>query len=139
MKYLIIFITSFLFAFEVEFVDTQTINIIPNQKAILLKTKKPLTIDYTPLIHTKKGIVLLNYQKADEFVRNDLYFNGEIKDINIAILEIDKIRDKTIQKLNKYYKNCKLKKIIFLENQYKTIYFKAINLKITLKVILNCY
>jgi len=107
MKYLIIFIIScsFLFGFDVFFDDYYQKTIFPDKKAILLETKKPIQINYSPKIYTKKGIVLLNYDSADQFVRNDLYFNGNIKDIKIGILNIDKIRNKIISRLNKYYKN----------------------------------
>ena len=138
MKYLILFFTTLLFSFEVQFNDTQNVEIFPNQKAILLQTQKPININYSPKIFTEKGIVLLNYDNADDFVRNDLYFNGKIKDINIAILNIDKVRNKIIQKLNKYYNNCTLKKITFDNYSYKKIYFSPKILKITSKIVLEC-
>jgi len=137
MKYLILFFFSSLFCFEVEFYDVQNIDIFPLKKVILLKTNKPIFLNYNHIIRTKKGVLLLNYEKADEFVRNDLYFNGEIQDIKIGILDIDKIRNQIIIRLNKYYKNCEIKKIIFLGN-YKKIYFKPTFLKIKSKVILDC-
>ena len=138
MKYLILFFTTLLFSFEVQFNDTQNVEIFPNQKAILLQTQKPINIKYSPKIYTKKGIVLLNYEKADQFVRNELYFNGDIKNINIALINIDKIRNTIIEKLNKSYKRCKLKTIIFAKNTNKTIYFSPKLLKINSKIILKC-
>jgi hypothetical protein len=140
MKYLIIFIIScsFLFGFDVFFDDYYQKTIFPDKKAILLETKKPIQINYSPKIYTKKGIVLLNYDSADQFVRNDLYFNGNIKDIKIGILNIDKIRNKIISRLNKYYKNCKLKKIEFKDDLKKNIFFTPTTIIIHSQVTLDC-
>jgi len=138
MRYLILFITSFLFAFEVEFIQTKQINIFPDKDAILLVTKKPIQIDYEPKFYTKKGIVLLDYDKADQFVRNDLYFDGEVKNVKISTLDIDRIRNEMILKLNKYYKNCKLKKILFDDSTIQKIYFKPTNLSLKANIILEC-
>jgi len=139
MKYLILFIASFLLAFEVEFTKEYKTTIFPKTKAILLETKQPIQINYSPKIYTQKGIILLNYANADQFVRNDLYFNGKIKDIKIATINIDKIRNKMILDINRYYKNCKLKKIIFKDSIIKNIYFKPTNIEIKANVILNCH
>ena len=140
MKYLITFIISysFLFGFDVFFDDYYQKTIFPDKKAILLETKKPIQINYSPKIYTKKGIVLLNYDSADQFVRNDLYFNGNIKDIKIGILNIDKIRNKIISRLNKYYKNCKLKKIEFKDDLKKNIFFTPTTIIIHSQVTLDC-
>jgi len=137
MKYLIIFLASFLLAFDVEFNDTFTKFITPNQKAILLT--KPISINYTPKIYTQKGVVLLNYDKADEFIRNDFYIpNGvDIKDIKIAIFDINSFRYEIIKKLKNKYKTCKIKKIIFL-NSPKKLYFNPTTIKIDTKISLNC-
>jgi len=139
MKFLILFITTFLFGFKVEFNNIQKIHLFPDKKAILLETTKPIKIDYSPKIYTSKGIILLNYKKADEFVRNNLYFNGSIKNINIAIFNINENRNLIIQKLNKYYKKCNIDKIIFKDNFYEKVYFTPKILKINSKIILECY
>jgi len=141
MKYLIIFIMScsFLFGFDVFFDDYYQKTIFPDKKAILLETKKPIQIDYSPKIYTKKGIILLNYDNADEFVRNDLYFNGTIKDVNIGILNIDKIRNEIIQRLNKHYKKCTLKKIKFKDNTENKVFFAPTTIVIHTKVTLDCH
>jgi len=138
MRYLyLIFLTTFLLGFEVTFTEKDKISIFLDKKAILLKTKTPIKIDYSPKIYTEKGILLLNYDNADEFVRNSLYFNGQIKDIKIGILDIDKIRNRIIKKIEKKYQKCNIKKIIFL-NSYKKVYFKPTFLDIKSKVILDC-
>ena len=137
MKYLFIFIASFLLAFEVEFNDSFTKFITPNQKAILLT--KPIKINYNPKIYTQKGVVLLNYDKADEFIRNDFYLpNGvDVKDVKIAIFDIDRFRYKIIQNLEKKYSKCKIKKIIFT-NTFPKVYFKPTKIKLNSKVKLEC-
>jgi len=137
MKFLIVFITSFLFGFDVEFNDSFFKFITPNQKAILLT--KPIQIEYNPKIYTPKGVVLLNYEKADNFIRNDFYLpNGvKLKEINIAIFDIDKFRNQTIKTLKQKYKNCNIKKIIFLNNLNK-IYFKQTKIELKIKTILDC-
>ena len=137
MRYLIIFIASFLLAFDVEFNDTFTKFVTPNQKAILLT--KPIKINYNPKIYTQKGVVLLNYDKADEFIRNDFYLpNGvDVKDIKVAIFDVDRFRYKIIQQIKKKYRSCQIKQIIFL-NSPKNLYFKATKIEINTKVILDC-
>ena len=139
MKKLILFLTSFLFAFEVEFNNNYQTTIFPNQKAILITSNK-LNIDYSPKIYTKKGIVLLNYDDADEFVRNDLYLpNGvNVKDVKIAIFDVDKIRYKILQNLSNKYQKCEIKKVIFLNNNFKKVYFKTTFIDLKYKVILDC-
>jgi len=139
MKYLIIFMAIFSFGFDVFFDDYYQKTLFPDKKAILLETKKPIKIDYSPKIYTSKGIVLLNYEQADEFVRNNLYFNGNIKDIKVAILDINEIREKIINKLNKYYKNCVLKKVIFKDNSSKKIFFEPTTITIKSNIVLDCH
>jgi len=139
MKYLLIFIIPlFLFAFEVEYTKFYQTTIFPNQKAILLETNKPIQIDYKSKIYTKQGIVLINYNDADEFVRNDLYFNGKIKDVKVAFLNLDNIRFNLIREIKMTYKTCKIKKIIFKNEIFKKVFFKPTNLIIEAKIILNC-
>ena len=139
MKKLILFLASFLFAFEVEFNNNYQTTIFPNQKAILITSNK-LNIDYSPKIYTKKGIVLLNYDDADEFVRNDLYLpNGvNVKDVKIAIFDVDKIRYKILQNLSTKYQKCEIKKVIFLNDNFKKVYFKSAFIDLKYKVILDC-
>ena len=139
MKKLILFLASFLFAFEVEFNNNYQTTIFPNQKAILITSNK-LNINYSPKIYTKKGIVLLNYDDADEFVRNDLYLpNGvNTKDVKIAIFDVDKIRYKILQNLSTKYQKCEIKKVIFLNDNFKKVYFKSAFIDLKYKVILDC-
>jgi hypothetical protein len=131
-----IFIPFLLFAFEVEFNDTFTKFIIPQKKAILLN--KPIAINYSPKIYIQNGVILLDYEKADEFIRNDFYMpNGvDAKDIKVAIFDIDKFRYEIIKKLLLKYKKCNIKKIYF--SNAKKIYLKPTNVKINSKVILEC-
>jgi len=137
MKYLIIFIASFLLAFDVELNDSFTKFVFPNKQAILIT--KPIKIDYSPKIYTSKGVILLNYDKADEFIRNNFYLpkGVDVKDIKIVIFDIDDFRYKIIQKLKNKYKTCNIKKIIFL-NSPKKLYFQATKIDIKTKIILNC-
>jgi len=138
MKYLLIFIASFLLAFEVKFQDVYIINIFPNQKALMLETTKFLNINYTPKLYTNTGIILLNYDKADEFVRNNLYFDGTIKTVYIKIIDLNNIRYKIIKNIKTKYKKCSIKKIIFTSNLNKTLFFKPTKLKLNYTTILNC-
>ena len=138
MKYLIIFIATFSFGFDMFFKNTYQINLFPNRKAILLETNKTIPINYSPKFYTKKGIVLLDYDNADEFVRNDLYFNGKIKNVKVAIFDEDKTREKIVQTLKKYYKNCKLKKIEFIDKTQQKVFFQPTNLIVQTKVSLDC-
>ena len=140
MKYLMIFIIgfSFLFGFDVFFDDYYQKTIFPDKKAILLETKKPIQINYSPKIYTKKGIVLLNYDDADQFVRNDLYFNGNIKDVKVGLFDIDSIREKIIERLNKHYKKCTLKKIKFKDNLSQKVFFTPTTVVIHTKITLEC-
>jgi hypothetical protein len=137
-KLIIFFFALSLFAFKVEFNNNYQTFIIPNKKAILIT--KVFPINYKKKIITKKGIILLDYQNADEFVRNSLYLpkDADVKDVDIAILDIDKIRYKIIKMLQKKYYKCKIKKIEFLDNNYNKAYFKPIILNIRYKVILSC-
>jgi len=139
MKKLILFLASWLFAFEVEFNNNYQTTIFPNQQAILITSNK-LNINYSPKIYTKKGIVLLNYDDADDFVRNSLYLpNGvNTKDIKIATFDVDKIRYKILQNLSTKYQKCEIKKVIFLNNNFKKVYFKSAFIDLKYKVILDC-
>jgi len=140
MKYLITFIIScsFLFGFDVFFDDYYQKTIFPDKKAILLETKKPIKVDYSPKIYTKNGIILLNYDNADQFVRNDLYFDGNIKDVKVGILNLDKIRSEIINRLNHHYKNCRLKKIIFKDHTKKRVFFNPTTIVIHTQIVLDC-
>jgi hypothetical protein len=137
-KLIIFFFVLYLFAFKVEFNNEYHTFITPNEQAILIT--KVFPINYKKKIITKKGIVLLDYQNADEFVRNSLYLpkDAHIKDVKIAVFDIDKTRYKVITMLKKTYYNCKIKKIEFLDNTYKGLYFKPVLLNIRYKVILSC-
>ena len=47
-----------------EFNDIFTKFIIPNQTAIFIN--KPLNIDYNPKFYTQNGVLLLDYEKAED-------------------------------------------------------------------------
>jgi hypothetical protein len=121
----------------VEFNDTFTKFLTPKQKAILID--KQIDINYPNKIYTKNGVVLLDYEDADKFIRNDFYIpNGvNVKDIKIAIFDIDEFRYKIIQKLSAKYQKCNIKKIIFSSNT-KKIYLKPTTIHINSKIILEC-
>ena len=137
-KFIIFFFIVFSFAFKVEFNNEYQTFITPNQKAILIT--KVFPINYTPKIITQKGMILLNYENADDFVRNNLYLpkDANAKNVNIAIFDVDKVRFKIIQNLVKKYKTCQIQKIEFLNNNYKKVYFKPTIINLKYKTILNC-
>ena len=137
-KLIIFFFIVFSFAFKVEFNNQYQTYIIPDKQAILIT--KVFPINYNNKIVTKKGIVLLNYQTADDFVRNSLYLpqGANAKDINIAIFDIDKVRFKIIQMLQKKYKTCQIKKIEFLDDIFQKVYFKPTTINLKYKTILEC-
>jgi len=137
-KVIILFFLISSFAFKVEFINKYQTLITPNQKAILIT--KIFPINYNPKIITQKGIILLNYENADNFVRNTLYLpkNANIKDVNIAIFDIDKIRYQLITNLQKKYNKCNITKIIFLQNNYKKVYFKPTLITLKYKINLDC-
>jgi hypothetical protein len=137
-KLIILFFITFSFAFKVEFNNEYQTFITPNEKAILIT--KVFPIDYTNKIITKKGIILLDYQNADEFVRNSLYppKNAKIKDVDIAVFDVDEARFKIIQMLKNKYKTCEIEKIEFLDNNIQKVYFKPTTINIKYKTTLEC-
>jgi len=137
-KFIVFFFIIFSFAFKVEFNNEYQTFITPNQKAILIT--KVFPINYTPKIITQKGMILLNYENADDFVRNSLYLpkDANAKNVNIAIFDIDKVRFEIIQNLIKKYKTCQIQKIEFLDNNYKKVYFKPALINLKYKTILEC-
>jgi hypothetical protein len=137
-KLIIFFFALSLFAFKVEFNNEYHTFATPNEQAILIT--KVFPINYSNKIITKKGMVLLDYDSADEFVRNSLYLpkNANIKDVNIAIFDVDKARFKIIQMLKKKYKTCQIKKIEFLNETLQKVYFKPSTIKLKYKTILDC-
>ena len=137
MKYLL-FLITFLSAYEVEFNDTFTKFIVPNQTAIFIN--KPLNIDYNPKFYTQNGVLLLDYDKADEFIRNDFYTpkGVKIEDKKVGIFDIDSFRIEIMKKLKLKYKKCDIKKIVFNNPPFQKIYFKQTFIKLNTKTILEC-
>jgi hypothetical protein len=137
-KLIIFFFTLSSFAFKVEFNNEYQTFITPNKQAILIT--KIFPINYSNKIITKKGMVLLDYDSADEFIRNSLYLpkNTNIKDVNIAIFDVDKVRFEIIQMLKNKYKTCQIKKIEFLNDTLQKVYFKPTTINLKYKTILDC-
>jgi hypothetical protein len=137
-KLIIFFFALSLFAFKVEFNNEYHTFITPNEQAILIT--KVFPINYKKKIITKKGMVLLDYENADDFVRNSLYLpkNTNVKDVNIALFDVDKVRFEIIQMLKKKYKTCQIKKIKFLNATFQKVYFKPTIISLKYKTILEC-
>jgi len=137
-KLIILFFVVFSFAFKVDFNNQYQIFLTPNQKAILIT--KVFPINYSNKVITNKGMVLLDYDNADDFVRNSLYLpkDANAKDVEIASFDIDKARYKIIKNLQNKYKTCQIKKIEFLPSDYKKVYFKPTNIIIKYKTTLDC-
>jgi len=137
-KLIIFFFVVFSFGFKVEFENSYQTFLTPNQKAILIT--KVFPINYSNKIITNKGMVLLDYDNADDFVRNSLYLpkDANVKDVNIAIFDEDMARYKIIQNLQNKYKTCQIKKIEFLPSNYNEIYFKPTTVTIKYKTVLDC-
>jgi len=137
-KVILLFFVVFSFAFKVEFNNKYETFLTPTKKAILIT--KVFPINYKDKIITNKGVILLDYENADDFVRNSLYLpkKAEVKDVNIAIFDVDKIRFKIIKILKNKYKTCQIQKIEFLDDNSQKVYFKPTSLKIKYRTILNC-
>ena len=129
---------SFLFSYKVEFVEKFSKFIIPNQKVILLT--KQIPIEYSPKIYSEKGTILLDYEKADQFIRNSFYLpkGVEVKELKVGVLDKDRFRLEIIDKIKRKYRGCRVEKLIFLNDDIETIYFKPKNVTIKTKVELNC-
>ena len=141
---LLIFLILFclpLFAFNVEFTKIYKEYIVPKQEAILIKTHaQNLTFPFK-YYKIKDGYILIgDMQEINNYLNNEFYApdDAKFKNIKIAILDMDKIQYKIIQKIKKSYKNCKIKKVIFLTPDEEKIIFKPKTIETKYKIILDC-
>jgi len=141
MKKLLFLLPIILFAFEVEFTKIYKEYIIPKQEAVFIKThKNDLTFPFK-FYKIKNGYILIgDLQQINEYLDNEFYAPDDAKfeNIKIAVVDIDKIQYKIIQKINKTYKKCEIKKVIFLSPDEEKIIFKPQTVTVRYKIILDC-
>jgi hypothetical protein len=138
-KLIFIFLTLLVFAFDVEFIKIEKKFLIPKEKAILIKTKAPLTFPFK-FYKTKEGYILKDTDEVEEYLRNDFYApsDAKFKNIKITLIDYDKYQEEIIREVKKRYKNCKIKTLIFLNPDEKKIIFKPTEIELKYKVILDC-
>jgi len=141
MKKILFLLPLLLFAFKVEFTKIYKEYVIPKQDAIFIQTKaNNLTFPFH-FFKTKNGYILYgDMQEINNYLDNNFYApnDAKFKNIKIAIVDIDKIQQKVINKIKKTYKNCEIKNIIFLNPDEEKIIFKPTFIKEKYKVILKC-
>ncbi len=140
MKKLFLILPIFLFAFNVEFTKIYKKYIIPNKDAILIKTKADLTFPFE-FIRVQDGYILYgNIQTINNWLNNNFYApnDAKFKNLKITVVDTDTIQYKIIQNIQKKYKRCSIKNIIFLSPDEKIIITKPEFLKLKYKIILNC-
>ncbi len=141
MKKLILLIPFLVFAFEVEFIKIYKEYIIPKKETILIQTKKNDLIFPFKFIKIKNGYILIgDLDKINMWLENEFYApdNAKFKNIKIAIVDMDKIQYKVLKKIKKVYKDCKLKKLIFLTPDEEKIILKPTYIETKYKIILSC-
>ena len=141
MKKLFLFFPLLLLAFEVEFTKIYTKYVIPNKNAILIKTKENDLSFPFKFIKTEKGYILIgDLDQINMWLNNDFYApdDAKFKNIKIAIIDKDKLQYNIIQKLKSTYKNCIIKKIIFLSPDEEKIITKPTTIKEKYKIFLDC-
>ena len=141
---LIIFAILFclpLFAFEVEFTKIYKKYIIPKKEAILIQTHtQNLTFPFK-FYKIKNGYILTgDIQAINNYLDNEFYApdDAKFKNIKIAVIDMDKIQYKLIQKIKKTYKKCEIKKVIFISPDEEKIIFKPQMIETKYKIILDC-
>ena len=142
LKIILIFLfISNLNAFEVEFTKVYKKYIVPNQEAVFIQTKNQnLTFPFK-YIKTKNGYILIgNTDKINMWLDNEFYApeDSKFKIIKIAIIDIDKIQYKLINKIKSEYKKCKIKKLFFLSPDDEKIIFQPKIINTKYKIILEC-
>ena len=139
--FLILLIVIFAFAFEVEYTKTYTQYIVPKNEAIKIITKKEgLTFPFA-FIKTKDGYILYgDTNQINMWLDNYFYAPDDAKfeTIKISKVNLDKIQYKIINNTKKIYKNCKIKKIMFLTPDENKIFTKPATLKLKYKIKLEC-
>ena len=141
MKKLFLILPIFLFAFNVEFTKIYKKYIIPDKDAIFIQTSSPnLTFPFK-YIKVQNGYILYgDMQNINNYLNNDFYApnNAKFNNIKIAIIDTDKIQYKIIQILQKKYKKCSIKNIIFLSPDEKKIITHSTTLTLKYKIELKC-
>ena len=141
MKKLLFFIPIILLAFNVEFTKIYKEYIVPNTDAILIQTKaNNLTFPFK-FYKVKNGYILIgDIRDINYYLENEFYApqDAKFKEIKIAIIDMDKIQYKIIQKIKKVYKKCSIKKVIFLTPDEEKIILKPTIIKDKYKIILKC-
>jgi len=141
LKKIFLLLPILLFAFEVEFTKIYKEYIVPNKEAILIETKKnDLTFPFK-FYKTKDGYILIgDIDNINNWLENEFYApdDAKFKTIKIAIVDMDKIQYKIIQKVKKIYKSCKLKKLIFLTPDEEKIFTRPTTVIEKFKIILEC-
>lgn len=131
----------FVYAFEVQFTKTYTEYVIPKKDAILIETKKDdLTFPFK-YVKTKKGYILIgDERKIDMWLNNEFYApkDAKFKDIKIAYVNLDKLQYKVINKIRKEYRQCEIKKVIFLNPDEDILITKPKKIKLNYQIFLDC-
>ena len=141
MKKLLFIFPIFVFAFNVEFTKIYKKYIIPTKDAILIKTKAPnLTFPFEYRRVNNGYILIGNIRDINNYLDNDFYAPNDAKfnNIKITIIDTDKIQYKIIQNLQKKYKKCSIKNIIFLSPDEKKIITHPTTLTLKYKIKLDC-
>jgi len=140
-RFILIFLFIPLFAFEVEFTKIYKKYVIPKTNAIEIITKAPnLTFPFK-YFKTKNGYILIGDMDEINMWLNDNFYapdDAKFKNIKIAIIDMDKIQYKIIQKIKKTYKKCNIKQILFLTPDEEKIILKPTYLDFKYKIILDC-
>ncbi|WP_457564187.1 hypothetical protein [Caminibacter sp.] len=132
---------NFLYAFEVEFTKVYREYIAPKKPAIFIQTHaNNLTFPFK-YIKVKNGYILYgDIDQINMWLDNNFYppNDAQFKNIKIAIVDMDKIQYKIIQKIKKTYKKCKVKQLIFLTPDETKIISKPTYITEKYKIILDC-
>ncbi|MEO1924022.1 MAG: hypothetical protein ABGX25_05870 [Nautiliaceae bacterium] len=143
MKKLLAFflLSNLLFSFEVEFTKVYKKYILPNKEAIeIITSKNNLTFPFK-YIKTENGYILIgNIDDIDLWLRNYFYApqDAKFKKLKIAVVDMDEIQYKIINKIKRTYKGCSLKKLIFLTPDEEKIITKPTYVETNYKIILEC-
>jgi hypothetical protein len=132
---------TFLNAFEVEFTKIYKEYVVPKKEAVLIETKADDLSFPFKFIKTHNGYILLgDIDEINMWLENNFYApeDAKFKTVKIAIVDMDKIQYKVINKIKKIYKKCNIKKVIFLTPDEEKIIFKPQYIQTKYKIILNC-
>jgi hypothetical protein len=140
-KLFILFFITYIFGFEVEYTKIYSQYVIPQKDAVFIQTKKQGLSFPFKYIKTKNGYILPgDTDKINMWLDNRFYApdDAKFKNIKIAKINPDKIQYKIIRQTKQFYKNCQIKKIIFLSPDESKIIYKPKNIKIKYKILLEC-